>query len=178
MEQEAVFEISRRRDSEEVSRAAGKPSALAIDSEVLTEIEMPLAIAETAWPVTDLEKRKETPQSTVADLAPLGRACGAGRIGWPRPADSALDCRAVCRRTPFLSVAVTQALDFYDHRTRTDLTATNHSNYHARNDDYSTSSSPCFLIDDAGSTARRCDANCRSVNVVDGDRLDAAYANL
>ncbi len=61
---------------------------------------------------------------------------------------------------------------------RTDLTATNHSNYHARNDDYSTSGSPCFLIDDAGSKARRCDANCRSVNVLDGDRLDAAYANL
>ena len=33
--------------------------------------EMPLAIAETTWPVTDLEKGQETPQSTVADLEPL-----------------------------------------------------------------------------------------------------------
>ena len=68
VEQEAVSEISRRYDSEEVSRAAGKPSALAVDSPVLTEIEMPLAIAETTQPVTDLEKRHETPQSTVDDL--------------------------------------------------------------------------------------------------------------
>jgi tetratricopeptide (TPR) repeat protein len=72
VEQETVFEISRPYDSEEVSRAAGGPSALTIDSEVLTEIEMPLAVAETAWPVTDLEKRQETPQSTVADRGPLG----------------------------------------------------------------------------------------------------------
>ena len=77
VEQEAVSEISRPHDSEEVSRAAGEPSALAIDSEVLTEIEMPLAIAETTWPVTDLEKRQETPQSTVADLAPLGEELAA-----------------------------------------------------------------------------------------------------
>ena len=77
VEQEAVSEISRPHDSEEVSRAAGEPSALAIDSEILTEIEMPLAIAETTWPVTDLEKRQETPQSTVADLAPLGEELAA-----------------------------------------------------------------------------------------------------
>src|SRR4030095_5763491 len=77
VEQEAVSEISRRHDSEEVSRAAGEPSALAIDSEVLTEIEMPVAIAETTWPVTDPEKRQETPQSTVADLAPLGEELAA-----------------------------------------------------------------------------------------------------
>jgi len=76
VEQEAVSEISRRHDSEEVSRAAGKPSALAIDSEVLTEIEVPLAIAETTWPVTDLEKRQETPQP-AADLAPLGEELAA-----------------------------------------------------------------------------------------------------
>ena len=77
VEQEAVFEISRRRDSEEVSRAARKPSALGIDSQVLTEIEMPLATVETTWPVTDLEKRQETPQSTVSDLAPLGEELAA-----------------------------------------------------------------------------------------------------
>jgi hypothetical protein len=70
VEQEAVSEISRPHDSEEVSRAAGEPSPRAIDSEGLTEIEMPLAVAETAWPATNLEKRQETPQSTVADLAP------------------------------------------------------------------------------------------------------------
>ena len=77
VEQEAVSEIYRPHDSEEVSWAAGEPSALAIDSEGLTEIEMPLAIAETAWPATDLEKRQETPQSTVPDLAPLGQELAA-----------------------------------------------------------------------------------------------------
>jgi len=43
------------------------PTALPL----LAATEMPLAIAETTWPVTDLEKRQETPQSTVADLEPL-----------------------------------------------------------------------------------------------------------
>jgi len=56
-------------DSEEVSRVTGTSSARAIDSEVLTEIEMPAAIAETTWPGTDLEKGQETPHSTVSDLA-------------------------------------------------------------------------------------------------------------
>ena len=169
---------------------------------------MPLAIAETTWPVTDLEKGQETPQSTVADLAPLWEELAAPdeSVGQGQPipqltaapftepalseptqpepeftdgsvnplavaaeTTASQECRAVCRRTPFLS--------FY-HRIRTDLSATNHSNYYARNDDYSTSGSPYFLTDDAGSTARRCDANCGSVNVLDGDRLDAAYANL
>ena len=81
-------------------------------------------------------------------------------------------------RDPAQSAAEHLSFRFYDHLNQTDLTAINQSNYHARNDDYSTSGSSCFLIDDAGSTARRCDANCGSVNVLDGDRLDAAYANL
>ena len=70
VEQEAVSEASGPNDSEEVSRAAGESSPVAIDSEVLAEIEMPPAIAETTWPVLDSEKGQETPQSTVADLAP------------------------------------------------------------------------------------------------------------
>jgi tetratricopeptide (TPR) repeat protein len=72
VEQEVISEISLPHDSEEISRAAGEPSALAIDSEILTEIEIPPAIAETTWRVTDLEKRQETAQSTIADLASLG----------------------------------------------------------------------------------------------------------
>ena len=35
-----------------------------------TEIEIPLAIAETAWPMTDLGRGEETPQSTATALAP------------------------------------------------------------------------------------------------------------
>ena len=69
-EQGAMSEIAGPHDSEEVSRAAGESSTLAIASEVLTEVEIPQAISETTGPVTDLEER-ETPQSTVADLAPL-----------------------------------------------------------------------------------------------------------
>ena len=170
---------------------------------------MPLAIAETTWPVTDLEKGQETPQSTVADLAPLGEELAAPdeSVGQGQPIPQltaapftepalseptqpepeftdgsvnplAAAAETTASRDAAQSAAEPLSFSFYDHRTRTDLTATNHSNYHARNDDYSTSGSPCFLTDDAGSTARRCDANCGSVNVLDGDRLDAAYANL
>ena len=65
---------SRSNDSEEGSRAAGEPFALVTDSEIPTEIEMPLASAETAWPATDLEKGQATPatpQSIAAAFAPV-----------------------------------------------------------------------------------------------------------
>ncbi len=72
VEQKAVPETSRPYDSEEGSGAAAEPSVLATGPEVATtEIEMPLVIAETTWPMTDLARGQETPQSTAAALAPI-----------------------------------------------------------------------------------------------------------
>ena len=71
-EQKALPETSGLHDSEEVSRAAVEPTALATGPEVRpTEIEMPLAITETTRPMTDQEDAQETPQSVAVAIAPV-----------------------------------------------------------------------------------------------------------
>jgi tetratricopeptide (TPR) repeat protein len=48
-----------------------KSTAFATDSEVATGIEVPLAVAETTWPGTDLQKEQATEQSIAAAFAPV-----------------------------------------------------------------------------------------------------------